>query len=399
MQYPFVFFRVLLLLWLVLCGSAWAGPSATLMDRHLKPGFTVETAAHNEKRTPLILIHGIAPNRKSLYSWRLFLESARQNSDFQARYQVWLFVYDPTQSVSFNSGVLRRTLQALSDREKPDAPFRLAALSLGGLIVRQAMAEDAVFAARVDRVITLGSPFHGTPLASPPWFRERLRQESPASAMRWLNRPLYWLTGLKFPHFSRDFGWDDYNAAVPDELKPALHRPQYSVLPPEDAAKFITYAGFFHASPAQLDEIGAYIQSLQPEKPAGKDSRVHWGGGHHRMKAMHKRLSDLPLKGCQESPSLLMHLNDGLSPVASQLWLGRRTTPADSPCQGPDRQWLALRELNDQRQGRLFYGLDHRDWLEGRTRFRGNTILSDWLHTTESPRPLFDWLMHDLTRG
>jgi hypothetical protein len=55
--------------------------------------------------------------------------------------------------------------------------------------------------------------------------------------------------------------------------------------------------------------------------------------------------------------------------------------------------------LRGQGQARLFEGLDHRDWLDDKTRYqKSDSKLADWLHPEEPSRSIYEWLLYDLTQ-
>jgi len=87
--------------------------------------------------------------------------------------------------------------------------------------------------------------------------------------------------------------------------------------------------------------------------------------------------------------------NDGISPISSSLWLGRYT-PRFSMIKDPvAKLWAALKSLKGGSQARLFAGVDHRDWMEGETRTKSDSV-QDLLHPDEKARSVFAWILLDL---
>lgn len=110
---------------------------------------------------PVLCIHGFHLSSTSLWGHRRTLEARGR----------------PTRAVSLGPPYrhqevygrrLQRTLRALRE-ERPGEPIDVVAHSMGGLILRLVLAWEPELAASVRRVVTLGTPHHGTALLR--WFR------------------------------------------------------------------------------------------------------------------------------------------------------------------------------------------------------------------------------------
>ena len=149
-------------------------------------------------RTPLILIHGIEGGTVSWQNgvqtattdtWDKFLEYynqscdplTNQGCDLQNTYRIYEFIYQSDlYSVYDLAGSLRNQIDAaVSAHLMPDGPVVLLAHSMGGLIARSYMSQyqtnqgasnynGQLAGERVLKLITLGTPHHGTPIANGP---------------------------------------------------------------------------------------------------------------------------------------------------------------------------------------------------------------------------------------
>jgi pimeloyl-ACP methyl ester carboxylesterase len=149
-------------------------------------------------RTPLILIHGIEGGSvtwknnvqtATTDTWNKFLEYYNQSCDvlknqgcdLQDTYRIYEFIYQSDlYSVYDLAGSLRDQIDAaVSAHLMTDGPVVLLAHSMGGLIARAYMTEyktnqgasnytGQLAGERVLKLITLGTPHHGTPIASKP---------------------------------------------------------------------------------------------------------------------------------------------------------------------------------------------------------------------------------------
>jgi hypothetical protein len=414
-----------------------------------------------DDRTPIILIHGIgAETDRNYFNWARFLEFTDAKPEFQKHYKVYLYRYDTTRSVPDLSKDLQEDLlefvSSLHGRK-----IRILAYSEGGLLTRNVM-QDPVINAHTERVITIATPFHGSPLANPDWVKEELKEESSFSAVKMTNSLSYWIAKKKYPTFESDFQWDNFDKAL--SYQPAEQPKKPSDYVTAYSNKLITYGSYFGGS--EVDPNGELPKALGLEKPLPKEKtrlRMPWSR-HLMFTLIRKNISRLPLaylpfrkkpaqtdvapqhvanqdiviQGDQitklpkemeqevlaltasaldapEEPSAaavaqaldqaaeallpLMLYNDGISPISSSLWLGRFTA---SPNQNlmkmnpTGQMWQALKGLQSKNCARLLPGLDHRDWMDGTTRYDTNT-LPDLLHPAEPARSTFDWLLMDLT--
>ena len=86
-------------------------------------------------RLPLILVHGINPNPKQQYGWAQYLAETQRHPAYMQRYKTYQFVYDPAAPVADSSTRMRRSLDDFVTTLPADRSMRIAALSLGGLLV------------------------------------------------------------------------------------------------------------------------------------------------------------------------------------------------------------------------------------------------------------------------
>jgi hypothetical protein len=414
-------------------------------------------------RTPVILIHGIgAETDRNYFNWARFLEFTDAKPEFQKHYKVYLYRYDTTKSVpNLSKGLqedLREFISNLHGRK-----MRILAYSEGGLLTRNVM-QDPVINAHTERVITIATPFHGSPLANPGWVKEQLKEESSFSAVKMTNGLSYWIAKKKYPTFEADFQWDNFDKAL-------SHQPYEHAKNPSDyvtaySNKLITYGSYFGGS--EIDPNGELPKALGLEKPLPKEKvrlRMPWSR-HLMFTLIRKNISRLPLaylpfykknspqevvhketvqtrqviqnaeelviqgdqitklpkemeqevlaltattvdtpdtaavaKALDQAAEALLPLmlyNDGISPISSSLWLGRFTAGQQQNLNPTGQMWQALKGLQAKNCARLLPGLDHRDWMDGTTRYNTNT-LPDLLHPSEPPRSTFDWLLLDLT--
>jgi len=351
-----------------------------------------------QDRIPLILIHGIRPAKDKLYDWKPFLVYAETNPDFSNRYKPYLFIYPPAELIEHNAQTLQQELIQYKTLHPETKPFRFLAQSLGGIVLRDTLNTPALWQ-QTDRVIALGCAYHGSPLTNSNWMRARLKQVSFFSKFRRLNRISYWIFGRLFPHYKEDLCWDNFDGLMPDEyLKRHVCQPRVSIHPSEEEVqKYILYAGFFGETPKER-ELLRNLLGVPPTVAAKKFTPPL--SRHLITYLIRPDLAYIPLRinSQKSSAKLLMWYNDGVSPIASQLWLGRYLEKVPRPIP-PEGEWQTLGALKDNPNVRLFEGLDHGDWLKGTTRYRNvDGKLLDWLHPEQPPKEVFSWILADLVR-
>ena len=126
------------------------------------------------ERTALLLIHGISPEEGEYDNWGGFLDYIQADHDrqeaFNKQYKIFLFRYPARGLLKDNTALLNQELK-LYQRFYPGRSIQVIAHSLGGLIIRNALVEDAETRNIILRAVTIGTPFHGTPLADPEWIK------------------------------------------------------------------------------------------------------------------------------------------------------------------------------------------------------------------------------------
>lgn len=350
------------------------------------------------ERIPLVLIHGIRPSKDKQYDWQLFLKRADADPVFSERYKPYLFIYKPSALVADNAQSLHTALDDYKKRHPDTRHFQFVAQSLGGIILREALNDPQLWT-QTDRVIAIGTPFHGSPLTNSDWMRARLKQSGLLSQFRQLHRISYWLFGRMFPNYKDDLCWDNFNGQMPEDLvkKHTCQARQSVHTPQEEMQKYVTYAGFFGETEEKRHLLGDFLGI--PRERAGKKSTSPWTL-HLISYLIRPDIAYVPLKSDagDKSKSSLMWYNDGVSPITSQLWLGLYLQTAQQPIPR-EEEWQALRSLQGSENARLFEGLDHGDWLKGTSRYRNpDGKLLDWLHPDQPARDVNAWILLDLMR-
>lgn len=105
---------------------------------------------------PVLCVHGFHLGESSMWGLRRALER-------RGRRTAGVFLGRPYRQPDVYARVLERRLRELLEAA-PEARLDIVAHSMGGLVLRQVLAEAPELARRVRRVVTLGTPHHGTGL-------------------------------------------------------------------------------------------------------------------------------------------------------------------------------------------------------------------------------------------
>ncbi len=150
-------------------GSATTGPAT-------------KRTALTDDRIPLILVHGMSGDAKpeTANYWYGWVNSDAEyplgyfnQAPMSNMFRVYRYVYDSRDFISTNGVKFAKFVNDFyaSHPEFAERQVVVMAHSMGGLVSRYAMNVNTQFAARVHRLVTLGSPHLGAQGANPTWIK------------------------------------------------------------------------------------------------------------------------------------------------------------------------------------------------------------------------------------
>jgi len=348
-----------------------------------------QTAAVSSKqtvseKTPLILIHGVGPDKGPYFNWAQFLQHA-EASGLLNTHEVYFYHFDPKKPVKEIAAEFQHTLKTFLAQHPQK--IQIIALSQGGLIARLAY-EDPVVSHYTQTVVTIGTPFHGTPLATPQWMREVAKNMPTLSLFRLFLGTAYAKTQRELPNFNKDYCWDNVDRAMPPQVRSECDAPKE--LGPYEYP-FITYASFFNADYQEeaflKDLLG--LPDTMMLKPEANHSPIT--SRSHRFELTADKIADVPTYPLKSGIIQPFSFNDGVTPIHSALWMTRWQSS-----QG-QQFWPVIRRMRGTQMARLFRGLDHQNWMQGQTR-TSEVSLMDWLNPDQPAKTGFDWVIDDIKR-
>lgn len=369
-------------------------------------------------RKPLLMVHGL---RGELwpddFRYRKLCSYLCSNSKFNQRYKIFLARYNSYLPLAPVVEQFEQTIQRLS--QQSGKHITIVALSMGGNIVTEAMADRATDAC-VDRVLTLGTPFHGSPLFTSNWME--------LSMMRWHKTPLTQLdTALpyqiyfgKHTNLLSDLNWDNSDHMIPSlgSFRIWFRGGRENVLTPQTAEnqavfnfnaerkvnkrKFIVYGGYL-ASAAEGPQPWWRGAARAPLWFSTTVVPMHLGKEHAVLRSLNLQMAHalVPATATRDTtngqPGFVYGLNDGITPLTSSLFL-----PNDkmSKVIVSNAGALAnLRNIIDVGRARVFAGIDHLSFIDEYTPKGSSEDLKDELSRVEPAKPIFAWILGDLLSG
>jgi pimeloyl-ACP methyl ester carboxylesterase len=372
------------------------------------------------KRIPVILLPGRAEEYQQNSWWRSVHHRTRQNADYQKTFKTYLFLYDSKEELAVQAQGLATELRKNFAQLPKSQPLMLVSYSLGGVIAREVLA-DADILERVDTLIAIGVPFHGSPMFDSKWFTEYLNPPNRFAIRRFWDRANYHVYMLGKTNLQHGLKWDNFDSSKPvfkeskDGSVRVVETPEtYVSYPNEDAIRkrMIVYGSFLEngytntAQPANPRRLPRY--ALKDGKGKSRQEKreswlkipgkilvsilpVYGLTVHSVFTYMNYQLANLP-SHTQELPegknTHLYRYNDGAIPLTSDLFLSSREKPYGESLD-------TLVKETHARKVRIFANLDHVDLGEYNL-LKSKLRRSDVIHPEEGAFLPNQWILLDL---
>ena len=353
-------------------------------------------------RQPLLLVHGLKNEYVPSFHWQKVCEYLTSDETFQKRYKIYLARYNTMAPEKQVEAAFKPALRNLAAAD--GHPLVIVALSLSGSVIRNAMADQSTNTS-VSRMITLGTPFHGSPIFSKDWlmYSSLLHRTWPTRVSRYIGYKVYF---KHHPNLLLDYYWDNCDGQIPS-LGPYRFRLPFLVhgtlLPPETAPsgasclqsgeKIIAYAGYFRNSAAQTSRHTKLFAVLHaPLYFVDTTIPAFFGNPRAVLRFLNCEMAMMVKK--DKNNQMAYTFNDGISPIMSTLSLTHSS--ARDVQSWNENDFETLKFKLDVKRARLFPNIDHLAYLEGGSPPGRTNKLSDQLSPEERPRPLFAWLLKDI---
>jgi hypothetical protein len=364
-------------------------------------------------RQPFLLVHGLRGEFYPTFRWTRVAKAFVADPAFNKIYKVYFLRYSTVVSLTKTVPEFRQELAKLS-LECEQRPVSIMALSMGGNLVQEAMLDKDTNQA-IKFVLTLGTPFHGSPLFTRNWVQYSIYKNF---AMPWTRVDHSLAFRMYFhhnPNLEQDLPWDNADGAIPNVGKfwSILPLGPEGVLTPEnstntfladvnnqhfDKKKFVTYSGYLN-NPYMESELLRVTKTtiLAPYTLVSMKLPAHLAREHAVLKMLNCVIGSVVSSKTAISEAktpFLYQLNDGITPVSSALFLPEDAFKKAALANEADLP--ALKELTDVRVARVFRNIDHLSFIDGVRPAHGSELLKDELNPKVSSKRMFQWMLNDI---
>lgn len=365
-------------------------------------------------RAPLLMVHGLLGEYWDGFRWRKLISHLLSDPDFSKRYKIILARYDTHALLKDIVPSFKVEAAKVSD-SFGGQPLKAVALSIGGNVLQDAM-RDGAFSKRIDSVLTLGTPFHGSPLFTTNWLEYSMMKHYHTPVSRLDSALPYRLYFNKHKNLVADLRWDDSDRMIPDVGKFQFYVPMpiSGVLSPAsttnqmvagwnepgkiDKSKFTVYGAYMLSDYATADGPNELTKLLKvPYRFTVTLLPEHLGREHPVLRALNQHIARAITNSNSTTnthgPRYTYGLNDGIAPVSSSLYLpsaamaGLAVTQANVP---------SLKGMLDVKRARLFKNIDHLTFIDDYHPLGAAEALKDELEPELAARSIFDWIKSDL---
>ncbi|MBX9692282.1 MAG: hypothetical protein K2Z81_07860 [Cyanobacteria bacterium] len=365
-------------------------------------------------RAPLLLVHGLRGEFLPDFRWQKVSRELSRNKEVNSSYKIYCVRYATTRRLEgvipkFRNAV--HTLYNACNHKK----ITCIALSMGGNLVYESMLDQETND-RIAAVLTMGTPFHGSPLFCSDWLQYSLYKRLSLPLTR-IDHSL----ALKV-YFGRnknlvaDLGWDNFDGAVPmvGKFKSRLpFGPKGEVTEEttvnerlgelnnngaEVKKKLLTYGTYLN-NPYMEPKALRYIEKtfMYPLTLFWVKMPAHLGREHAVLNMLNHDIACVQVSKDWKDKhvtAFLYALNDGITPVSSALFLPESTLKSTAVIEEKDIKKLIGK--TDVRLARVFKDADHLTYIDGFRPISASSKLVDELHPDEGEKEIFDWMIDDL---
>lgn len=402
----------------IISTAAWSAlPSVKDLKRN--PVHGVEIYEYDSSplgdRAPLLMVHGLDGENKQCFRWPNVCKFLEKEPSFNARYKILFARYNTHFALADVVPHFQRAIESISSASG-GKPVRTIALSMGGNLIQQAMVDKAT-SARIDRVLTMGTPFHGSPLFATDWMHFSMAKHYRLPLMRFDNCFPYKVYFDHHKNLLSDLPWDNTDKKIPDigtyrfvvpypiigKLSPEYtanrELVKYTVPGVVDKAKFIVYGGYL-GTLVSNPEADRFFRAAIHYPTWFVFTRIpeHCGKEHPVLRVLNEHIAHTITAPADSSVAgsggNMYGLNDGITPLSSALYLSDAVM--ESHALRSRKDVPPLRPVLDVRKARVFDNIDHLTFMDGYTPRGRSQQLRDELSPSAPERTIFHWILTDV---
>jgi pimeloyl-ACP methyl ester carboxylesterase len=367
-----------------------------------------------DNRAPLLMVHGLLGEYLETFRWRKLAIYLQSDPAFAKRYKIVFARYDTKAPMKEVSEAFEKEAIKVSDAFGGQ-PLNVVALSMGGNLLQNAMLDPA-FDAHVKSVLTMGTPFHGSPLFTSNWMEYSMLRHYHSPISRLDTAFAYRMYFNRHKNLLSDLRWDNTDGFIPDVGNFKFYFPisSHGDLTPKttantvvaqlnqahdvDKSKFTVYSGYLLNDFASMKSPNEFASILKlPYRVTFTLLPEHLGREHPVLRALNQHIARAIVSSPEtvkaDGARYAYGLNDGIAPITSSLFLPNSALDGLAVSDGNVQE---LRKLVDVKRARLFRNIDHLTFIDDYHPLLAAAELRDQLDPDEAPRPIFEWIKGDL---
>jgi hypothetical protein len=358
------------------------------------------------------MVHGLLGEYWKGFRWEKLATYLNADPEFKSKYKIFMARYNTHSPLGKVIPGMDNAVTKLS-QSIGNSRVTIIALSMGGNVVEQSLQNPQVNKV-VDRVMTMGTPFHGSPLFTSDWMEYSMIRHYRTPISRVDTILPYQLYFDRHKNLLADLKWDNTDSLIPTvgnfktyfpykisgDLSPAASgNPAIVDLNKAcavDKSKFIVYGGYLLNDYAFNRRLNPILWAVKfPAWFTGTTLPEHVGREHAVLRELNKHIAQvIPNNKDNARRGYAYGLNDGIAPLSSSLYLPDH---AMSPVAfTPDTAVESLKSQIDVRKARAFGGIDHLSFIDGYRPRGAKALLKDELSPGEKERSIFAWILDDL---
>ncbi len=366
-----------------------------------------------KNRQPLLLVHGLAGENRPYFRFEKVIQKFSLNPEMVKSYKIYLLRYNTKTSLSVTVSKFQDELEKfyLSVNKQP---ITIIALSMGGNLVYESML-DAKTESKIKVLLTMGTPFHGSPLFCTNWMQYSIYKNKIFPLSKIDESVAYRLFFHKNQTLTSELRWDNCDKSIPNigSFRSKLpFGPKGNLLESNSDNKYlynlnklgygkdklITYAGYM-LNEYMLPAPQRYLKSTieLPYTVVAVYLPAFFAREKAALKLINKTICEVettPASQKLEKTKFIYQLNDGITPVTSALFIPETSILKYSLGKEADIQ--TLNQISDVRVARVFRNIDHLTFITGQSLIAPTNLLTDELHPKLGKQSIFDWMMLDL---
>ena len=364
-------------------------------------------------RSAFLFVHGLRGEYYKQFRWAKVVNKFVSNQEFNRQYKVYTARWDTTSRMETVVPQFRQAVSHLYDSTR-QKPITILALSIGGNLVYESVLDKKIDQA-VRQILTLGTPFHGSPLFNDQWLQYSVYKNLAMPLTRVDHSIDFKVYFHRNPCLQKDFYWDNLDHAIPERGRffsylpfgPSGHlnveeqtNARLRAINEQnfDKKKLITYSGYL-ISPYMDTSGKRFVETTLffPWVLFSMKIPAHFGREHPVLKFLNSEIgsiiSDQEAVKKAQTP-YLYQLNDGIAPVVSALFIPDKILANESLCKESDIP--RLKQATDVKLARTFRNIDHLTFIDGYRPFLASKNMRDELHPEQPSKEVFDWMLDDI---